>query len=186
MPYFRKTSAMGEGWTGQDSLGKSDTLNSQHSNTPQRNTPNWSEHKLIPLKLCYLCRNHTMPDSQNRIIELHSPDGKNSCILRCPDEHIALQWFNAIHANVHIMTQHTLAEANHILANTPASSTGEIKHMGWLAEQVNPCSIVYRYSLTGQFRCGAFCAHIMTPIVIRDPLFYIKYWCSSWPCKFVR
>ncbi len=124
-PYFRKTSALNDvGWGGGDmrDQGKVDK-------------------RSIPLKLCYICRNLTMPDAQNRIIELHSPDGKHSCILRCGDDHIASQWFSTIHSQVYILLQQALSEANHALTNTP-SNTGEIKYMGWLAEQVCTCHTV--------------------------------------------
>uniref|UniRef100_X1ZEJ4 PDZ domain-containing protein n=1 Tax=Capitella teleta TaxID=283909 RepID=X1ZEJ4_CAPTE len=121
-PYFRKSSALTEvGWSGQDSK--------------DARSGGWNERRTIPLKLCYLCRNLTMPDAQNRSLELHSPDGKSSCILRCPDDIIANQWFNALHAKIHILQQIALTEANHILSNAPNNS-GEVKQMGWLAEQL--------------------------------------------------
>jgi hypothetical protein len=77
-----------------------------------------------------------MPDAQNRCIELHSPDGKSSCVLRCPDDAIANQWFNALHANIHVLQQVAMTEANLILS-TAANNSGEVKLMGWLAEQVS-------------------------------------------------
>ena len=127
-PYFRKSSALNDvGW----GMGHEDSL-IKDSPPPKSNL---SDRRTIPLKLCYLCRNLTMPDPQNRTIELHSPDGKSSCILRCPDEHIATQWFNAMHSTVHVLIQQAMTEANHIVSNAPSNS-GEIKHMGWLAEQV--------------------------------------------------
>ncbi|KAK2147560.1 hypothetical protein LSH36_547g03015 [Paralvinella palmiformis] len=124
-PYFRKSSALNDiGWVGLDAATKEGTPNKK-----------LHECKSIPLKRCYLCRNLTVPDMSGRTIELHSPDAKNSCILRCPDEHIANQWFNALHANIHVLMQQAMSEANHILSTAPNNS-GEIKYMGWLAEQV--------------------------------------------------
>ncbi|WAR12636.1 SNTB1-like protein [Mya arenaria] len=99
-PYFRKNSALNElGWGSQD--------------TSQDSTQtNWSESKTIPLKLCYLCRNLSMTDSDKRTIELHSPDGKSSCILRFPNAATAHEWFNALHANVTMLTAQAIEDAN--------------------------------------------------------------------------
>ena len=124
-PYFRKTSALNDlGWGSPDK----DANNSKNST--------WIDKKTIPLKLCYLCRNLTMPDSQNRTIELHSPDGKSSCVIRCPDDTTATSWFKAFHTNVHLLTAQAMAEYNLTLSNATSNSR-EVKHMGWLAEQVS-------------------------------------------------
>ena len=121
-PYFRKSSALSEvGWGSYDS--RDGSLNKCDKRT-------------IPLKLCYLCRNLTVPDPQNRTIELHSPDAKSSCVLRCPDDHIASQWFNALHSQVHTLTQHAISEANQALGTPNNTLSGDIKHMAWLSEQV--------------------------------------------------
>ena len=122
-PYFRKTSALNDlGWGGQEA---------------QRDAAraNWTESKAIPLKLCYLCRNLSMSDPERKTLELNSPDGKSSCILRFPDPATATEWFNLIHANVAILMRQCIEEANHIMSSAPNS--GEIKHIGWLAEQVS-------------------------------------------------
>ena len=127
-PYFRKTSALNDiNWNSESSPKETGTLG--------RSSSSWIERKTFPLKLCYLCKNLTMPDSLQRTFELHSPDGKSSIVLRCPDENIANQWFHALHSKVHMLTQQAMVEANEILSTAPNNS-GEIKHMGWLAEQV--------------------------------------------------
>ncbi|CAC5357468.1 Alpha-1-syntrophin,Beta-1-syntrophin,Beta-2-syntrophin [Mytilus coruscus] len=122
-PYFRKTSALNDlGWGGQEA---------------QRDAAraNWNESKTIPLKLCYLCRNLSMSDPERKTLELNSPDGKSSCILRFPDPGTASEWFNLIHANVAILMRQCIEEANHIMSSAPNS--GEIKHIGWLSEQLS-------------------------------------------------
>lgn len=122
-PYFRKTSALNDlGWGGQEA---------------QRDAAraNWNESKTIPLKLCYLCRNLSMSDPERKTLELNSPDGKSSCVLRFPDPGTASEWFNLIHANVAILMRQCIEEANHIMSSAPNS--GEIKHIGWLSEQVS-------------------------------------------------
>lgn len=120
-PYFKTNSALNEiGWGPQEY--KDDSKNS------------WTESKPIPLKLCYLCRNMNMPDSEKRTIELHSPDAKSSCILRFPDAATALDWFNAIYSNIILLTAMTVIEANQIMSTAP--NQRKIEHMGWLSEQL--------------------------------------------------
>ena len=127
-PYFKKSSPLNElGWGAQEAPKDS-------------NKANWAECKTIPLKLCYLCRNLNMADAEKRILELHSPDGKSSCVLRFPDPLTASDWFNAIHSNVTILTQQAIQDANLIMSSAP--NQGEIQHMGWLSEQVG---LIYIY-----------------------------------------
>lgn len=121
-PCFRKISALNElGWGSQEA---------------QRDAAraNWTETKTIPLKLCYLCRNLSMSDPEKRTVELHSPDGKSTCIIRFPDAAVASDWFNAIHSNVTLLLSQCIAEANQVMTSAPNSR--EIKHIGWLSEQV--------------------------------------------------
>ncbi|KAH3771913.1 hypothetical protein DPMN_173242 [Dreissena polymorpha] len=121
-PYFRKNSALHElGWGSAD-------------NSHEANGANWSESKTIPLKLCYLCRNLSLSDSEKRSIELHSPDGKSSCVLRFPDSSTAAEWFNALHSNVTMLTAQAIHDANIVISSAP--NQREIVHVGWLAEQV--------------------------------------------------
>ncbi|XP_045191737.1 beta-1-syntrophin-like isoform X1 [Mercenaria mercenaria] len=121
-PYFRKNSALNEiGWGSHE--------------TPQDGVKSsWSESKTIPLKLCYLCRNLSMCDPEKRTLELHSPDGKSSCTLRFPDVSTANEWFNALHANVTMLTSQSVQDANTIMISAP--NQREITHMGWLSEQL--------------------------------------------------
>lgn len=123
-PYFKKSSPLNElGW-------------GSHPDPPKETvkTSNWSETKTIPLKMCYLCRNLSISDLEQKVLELHSPDGKSSCILRFSDPLTASDWFNAIHSNVTMLTQQAISEANQITISAP--NQGEIMHMGWLSEQV--------------------------------------------------
>jgi hypothetical protein len=123
-PYFKKASPLSDlGWGAQDSAQKDGAK------------ANWSETKAIPLRLCYLCRNLTMYDPDKRTLELHSPDGKGMCALRFPEPATCSDWFNAIHSNVMLLTQQAIGEANQILSSAPTHQ--EIRHMGWLAEQVS-------------------------------------------------
>lgn len=122
-PYFKKASPLSDlGWGAQDSAQKDGVK------------ANWSETKTIPLRLCYLCRNLTMIDQEKRTLELHSPDGKGMCALKFPDPATCSDWFNAIHSNMMMLTQQAILEANQIIRSAP--NQRQIRHMGWLSEQV--------------------------------------------------
>lgn len=71
------------------------------------------------------------------MIELHSPDSRNTLILRCKDAATAHSWFMALHTNIMALLPQVLAELNAMLvaSNTPGSGR-EVKHVAWLAEQV--------------------------------------------------
>lgn len=82
--------------------------------------------------------------TENRSIELHSPDGIHSCILRATDPQEALAWFNALHSAMARSTQKALQDANRALATI----IGELKYIGWLSrrainEQVNIPKTIY-------------------------------------------
>ncbi|XP_030635760.1 beta-2-syntrophin isoform X2 [Chanos chanos] len=92
------------------------------------------DRKVIPLRMSFISRNLTMPDLENRLLELHSPDGLHTVILRCKDGPSALSWFTAIHANIAALLPQTLAHINAYL-NSPNTHC-QLKHIGWLAEQI--------------------------------------------------
>lgn len=70
--------------------------------------------------------------ADNRCIELHSPDGVHSCILRASDSQEALVWFNALHSAMDNSTERALNDANRALVNI----IGELKHIGWLSKRL--------------------------------------------------
>ncbi|XP_054856193.1 beta-2-syntrophin [Eublepharis macularius] len=134
-PYIKKLSLVSDlPWDG--AAPQSPSLSgSEDSGSPKHCSPA-KDRKVIPLKMCYAARNLSMPDLENRLIELHSPDGRNTLILRCKDSATAHSWFMAIHTNIMALLPQVLAELNAMLAasNTPGSSK-EVKHVAWLAEQ---------------------------------------------------
>lgn len=72
-----------------------------------------------------------------RLLELHSPDGQHTVVLRCKDGPTANTWFTAIHTNIAALLPQTLAHINAYLgASTSGSTHPHLKHIGWLAEQV--------------------------------------------------
>lgn len=72
-----------------------------------------------------------IPGAETRSLELHSPDGIHSCILRATDAQEALAWFNALHSAMARSTQKALLDANRALTN----HIGELKYIGWLSRR---------------------------------------------------
>ncbi|KFQ34945.1 Beta-1-syntrophin, partial [Mesitornis unicolor] len=92
--------------------------------------------KTIPLKMCYVTRNMTVSDPENRLIEVHSPDAKHTVVLRSKDSATAQAWFNAIHSTVNELIPRAIAEVRDQLGKTGIAGSREIRHLGWLAEKV--------------------------------------------------
>ncbi|KAL6080232.1 hypothetical protein STEG23_010353, partial [Scotinomys teguina] len=134
-PYIKKPSLVSdlpwEGATPQSPnfSGSEDSGSPKHQNSTK-------DRKVIPLKMCFAARNLSMPDLENRLIELHSPDSRNTLILRCKDTATAHSWFVAIHTNIMALLPQVLAELNAMLgATSTAGGSKEVKHIAWLAEQ---------------------------------------------------
>ncbi|XP_039619391.1 beta-2-syntrophin [Polypterus senegalus] len=107
---------------------------SEDSGSPKHLASN-KDKKVIPLKMCFISRNLTMADLENRLLELHSPDGRSTVVLRCKDAASAHSWFTAIHTNVAALLPQVLAEINSMVGSSNTSSNREVRHIGWLAEQ---------------------------------------------------
>nr|XP_039252251.1 beta-1-syntrophin-like [Styela clava] len=99
----------------------------------------------IPLKLSYVTRDLTVTDQGNRVIEIHSPDGRNSCIIRFSERETAIIWFEHLHKISFQATQHAVVQANLILNSSDDRGDSEkvkqlmlkqIRFMGWLSEQI--------------------------------------------------
>jgi hypothetical protein len=69
--------------------------------------------------------------TENRTLELHSPDGVHSCVLRASDPNEATAWFNTLHSALNVLTLQALQEANRALG----AVLGELQHIGWLARK---------------------------------------------------
>uniref|UniRef100_H3ADU4 Syntrophin beta 2 n=1 Tax=Latimeria chalumnae TaxID=7897 RepID=H3ADU4_LATCH len=133
--YIKKPSLLSElPWEG--AVPQSPNLSGSEDSGSPRHLNGSKDKKLIPLKMCYVTRNLSMPDVENRLIELHSPDGRHSIVLRCKDTATAHSWFTAIHSNVASLLPQVLAEINTVLGTTGSTASKEIRHIGWLAEQV--------------------------------------------------
>ena len=157
-PYFRKASASILAdivWTG----GLSNDENTE--------TLSKSSERSIPLRLCYVCQGSDTDGTSGKdsnpalVVEVHSPDCKSSVVLRCSDESSAAQWLTSICAVVSSLTPRAIADINSSLLgnaltngrvspnnNSPNElhTLGEVKQIGWLAEQVRDsscCSMEY-------------------------------------------
>ncbi|CAM9429619.1 unnamed protein product [Bubo scandiacus] len=140
-PYIKKPSLVSDlPWEG--AAPQSPSLSgSEDSGSPQHQGPR--DRKVIPLKMCFAARNLSMPDLENRLIELHSPDSRNTLILRCKDTATAHSWFTALHANITALLPQVLAELNATLGIGGGAAAGgrEVKHIAWLAEQAGPLGL---------------------------------------------
>ena len=130
-PYFRKSSLLAEiGWAGgTDTASENFTIGSSGV----------SETKVLPLRLCFVCRNVSMPDPRNSTLEIHAQNGRNVLCLRAVDDRTAARWFSAIATVAEAASRTAIVEANRLLADdsfTTAGNTREVKHCGWLAEEV--------------------------------------------------
>ncbi|XP_051916849.1 beta-2-syntrophin [Hippocampus zosterae] len=134
-PLFKKISLVADlPWNGVGPQSPSYN-GSEDSGSPRRSST--KDRKVMSLKMCFISRNLTMPDLENRLLELHSPDGQHTVVLRCKDAPTANSWFTAIHTNIAALLLQTLAHINAYLgASASGSPQPHLKHIGWLAEQV--------------------------------------------------
>ncbi|CAH8590878.1 unnamed protein product [Schistosoma turkestanicum] len=107
-----------------DTTGKSVTSTSSIEHPGRSGGPG-----VVPLRLTHLVRDLTLPDVTGCCFELHSSDGRRSCLLRAPDAQEARMWFNAIHSKMKIINKSYLAELNRLLPPTQ-----ELKQLDWLVE----------------------------------------------------
>ncbi|XP_006641235.2 beta-2-syntrophin [Lepisosteus oculatus] len=134
-PLFKKPSLVADlAWDGVPP--QSPSLSGSEDSGSPKHCASSKDRKVIPLKMCFISRNLTMPDLESRLIELHSPDGRNTLVLRCQDAPTAHSWFTAIHANIAALLPQVLAQLGSTLGSSSASSHREVKHIGWLAEQI--------------------------------------------------
>ncbi|KAM4688675.1 LOW QUALITY PROTEIN: beta-1-syntrophin [Discoglossus pictus] len=95
------------------------------------------DRKTIPLKMCFVTRSMTVPDPENRHLELHSPDAKHTVVLRSKDSATTQAWFNAIHSAATDLVSRVITEVKEQLGKSAIAGSQEIRHLGWLAEKVS-------------------------------------------------
>ncbi|XP_019395352.1 PREDICTED: alpha-1-syntrophin [Crocodylus porosus] len=94
------------------------------------------EGKNIPLKMCYVSRKCLPNDPEHRYLEVCSADGRIPLFLRAKDEVTAQSWFNAIQTSANILLPRVKEELRALLAGAGVAGSKEIKHVGWLTEQL--------------------------------------------------
>ncbi|XP_030060509.1 beta-2-syntrophin [Microcaecilia unicolor] len=134
-PYIKRPSLMSDlPW---ESSSQAPNVNSSEDSRSPKHLNSTKDCKVIPLKMCFVCRNLCMPDLENRLIELHSPDARNTLVLRCKDTATAHSWFTAMHSNIMALLPQVLVELNAMLGASGATGSGrEVKQVGWLGEQL--------------------------------------------------
>lgn len=73
-----------------------------------------------------------------RYLEVCSADGRVALFLRAKDEATAQSWLSAIQANAGALLPRVKEELRAQLAGAGAMAGRDIKHVGWLTEQVPP------------------------------------------------
>ncbi|NXK04324.1 SNTA1 protein, partial [Herpetotheres cachinnans] len=96
------------------------------------------EGKTVPLKMCYVSRKCLPTDPEHRYLEVCSADGRVALFLRAKDEATAQSWLSAIQANAGALLPRVKEELRAQLAGAGAVAGREVKHVGWLTEQVPP------------------------------------------------
>uniref|UniRef100_UPI00398EAFFF LOW QUALITY PROTEIN: alpha-1-syntrophin n=1 Tax=Pristiophorus japonicus TaxID=55135 RepID=UPI00398EAFFF len=131
--YFKNTSAGSVlGWDSVSGGNSPPALGSP----PGSHLGDLEQEKTIPLKMCYVRRKARPPDLENRYIDLSSADGKSSVSLRVKDGATAQSWFSALHGNASALLPKVKAEIRALAGGTGIAGSKEVKHVGWLTEQV--------------------------------------------------
>ncbi|NXG51695.1 SNTA1 protein, partial [Psilopogon haemacephalus] len=94
------------------------------------------EGRTLPLKMCYVSRKCLPTDPEHRYLEVCSADGRLALFLRAKDEATAQSWLGAIQANAGALLPRVKEELRAQLAGASGLAGRDIKHVGWLTEQV--------------------------------------------------
>ncbi|KFR06659.1 Alpha-1-syntrophin, partial [Nipponia nippon] len=100
------------------------------------------EGRTVPLKMCYVSRKCLPTDPEHRYLEVCSADGRVALFLRAKDEATAQSWLSAIQANAGALLPRVKEELRAQLAGAGTVAGRDIKHVGWLTEQVPPCPLL--------------------------------------------
>ncbi|NXM23412.1 SNTA1 protein, partial [Oxyruncus cristatus] len=96
------------------------------------------EGRTVPLKMCYVSRKCLPTDPEHRYLEVCSADGRVALFLRAKDEATAQSWLGAIQANAGALLPRVKEELRAQLAGAGTAAGRDVKHVGWLTEQVPP------------------------------------------------
>lgn len=90
-----------------------------------------------------------------RYLEVCSADGRIPLFLRAKDEVNAQSWFNAIQTSANTLLPRVKEELRALLAGAGVAGSKEIKHVGWLTEQVPPPYAGFGHSWVAGGNCDA-------------------------------
>ncbi|TRZ01725.1 hypothetical protein DNTS_032278 [Danionella cerebrum] len=136
-PYVKKGSPVSEiSW--ETPPPESPRLGSPQFDLPSPSTLSLQgDRRCIPLKMCYITRSMTVPDPENRQIELHSPDAKHTVVMRHNDSVSAKTWFTLMQTVISNLTNKVISELREHAGHHPIAGSREIRHLGWLAEKTD-------------------------------------------------
>uniref|UniRef100_A0A8C0A0I4 PDZ domain-containing protein n=1 Tax=Anas zonorhyncha TaxID=75864 RepID=A0A8C0A0I4_9AVES len=97
------------------------------------------ESRTVPLKMCYVSRKCLPADPEHRYLEVCSADGRVALFLRAKDEATAQSWLGAIQGAAGALLPRVKEELRAQLAGTGTAGGRDVRHVGWLTEQVPPC-----------------------------------------------
>ncbi|CAL8131650.1 unnamed protein product [Orchesella dallaii] len=142
-PYFRKASLLAElGWDLQKEYMAGSSLEGNHVNLngeiealpgpPPDLSYSRSDTRCVPLTLALLATNFKCPDVDHRTIELYSPDGLHSLILRAGSTAQCQAWVSGLSTTLAESTELALNRANRYIHDV---LEGKARHMGWLLKR---------------------------------------------------
>ncbi|XP_042739645.1 alpha-1-syntrophin isoform X2 [Lagopus leucura] len=94
------------------------------------------ESRAVPLRMCYVSRKCLPADPEHRYLEVCSADGRVALFLRAKDEATAQSWLGAIQSAAGALLPRVKDELRAQLAGAGTVSGREVKHVGWLTEQL--------------------------------------------------
>ncbi|NXK86562.1 SNTA1 protein, partial [Formicarius rufipectus] len=131
-PYFKNSSA------GATVSWDSSPAAPQKGPSPVLPPRELREGRTVPLKMCYASRKCLPTDPEHRYLEVCSADGRVALFLRAKDEATAQSWLGAIQANAGALLPRVKEELRAHLAGAGTAAGRDVKHVGWLTEQVPP------------------------------------------------
>ncbi|NWI36039.1 SNTA1 protein, partial [Picathartes gymnocephalus] len=159
-PYFKNSSA------GATVSWDPSSASQQKRSSPLLPPRELRESRSVPLKMCYVSRKCLPTDPEHRsaraagagnatpgepragrdspgpcpcrYLEVCSADGRVALFLRAKDEATAQSWLGAIQANAAALLPRVKEELRAQLAGAGTVAGRDVKHVGWLTEQVPP------------------------------------------------
>ncbi|XP_040431879.1 alpha-1-syntrophin isoform X4 [Cygnus olor] len=99
------------------------------------------ESRTVPLKMCYVSRKCLPADPEHRYLEVCSADGRVALFLRAKDEATAQSWLGAIQGAASALLPRVKEELRAQLVGAGTAGGRDVRHVGWLTEQVPPCPL---------------------------------------------